>query len=353
MQTAGIAALVLVLLVGGGFGAFLYLKAEGRKSLMQSASTAAPDLGDMQEDSGTVSYNGKRYKYNEDMINILCMGIDQYTGEIAETASEAGAEDLAENGETESTAVTGESGQADTIFLLALNTKDNTMTVKGISRDTMTAVKTYDHQGNYLGENTNHLGLAYAFGDGGAQSGELMTGAVSKLMYDLPIHGYAAIRLDAIQKINDSVGGVTVTLPEDMVLGGQSYQAGTTVLLEGVQAQNFVQSRDVQTAGSNNLRMERQKLYLLSFVDEARAALKKHPTLAADLYKSLTADMVTSIGLDEAVYLASLLPDISFSLDDISMLAGETKKGAVYEEFYLDEDALLETIFDTFYIEVN
>jgi hypothetical protein len=35
------------------------------------------------------------------------------------------------------------------------------------------------------------------------------------------------------------------------------------------------------------------------------------------------------------------------------MLAGETKQGSVYDEFYLDEDALLEQIFDTFYIEVD
>lgn len=325
--------MALAVLTAGGFGAFLYLRSEGRKSLMEAAVTAAPDMGDMQEDSGTVSYNGKRYKYNEDMINILCMGIDQYTEDPAADA--------------------GEGGQADTIFLLALNTKDNTMTVTGISRDTMTAVKTYDHQGNYVGETTNHLGLAYAFGDGGKQSGELMREAVSKLMYDLPIHGYAAIRLDAIQKLNDSVGGVTVTLTEDMILGGQSYQAGDSVLLEGAQAQSFVQNRDMDQEGSNNLRMERQKLYVLSFIDEAKKALKRHPALAADLYKGLTADMVTSIGLDEAVYLASLFTDISFGVDDISMLAGETRQGAVYEEFYLDEDALLDTLFNTFYIEVS
>ena len=45
--------------------------------------------------------------------------------------------------------------------------------------------------------------------------------AVSHLMYDLPIHGYVAVKLDAIEKLNDAVGGVTVTLPEDIKLAGE------------------------------------------------------------------------------------------------------------------------------------
>jgi LCP family protein required for cell wall assembly len=338
LRAAGIFALVLVLLVGGCYGAFRYLKSAGQKSLMEVSADASPDMGELQDTSGLVSYQGHHYRYNDEMINILCMGIDQYTSDETESETEYSF---------------GESGQADTIFLLSLNCRDDTMKLTGISRDTMTEIRTYDYQGNYLGKVKNHLGLAYAFGDGGSESGEFVTEAVSDLLYGLPIHGYVAVRLDAIQKLNDSVGGVTVTLNEDMILGGQSYAKGDTVLLQGSQAQNFVQTRDTETTGSNNERMERQKQYAVSFLDEARAALKKRPLLAADLYRELTADMVTGIGLDEAVYLASLIANMSFSMDDISMLAGETKQGSVYDEFYLDEDALLEQIFDTFYIEVD
>lgn len=320
LYVAAVIVLVLVFLLGGSAGAFFYLRDSGRRSLREAAKTERPVFDELEEESGLVSRNGKKYRYNEDMVNILCMGIDK-SRDVSRT-------------ETEAPGASGENGQADAIFLLTLNQEKHTMKLIGISRDTMTEIRTYDHQGNYVGESTNHLGLAYAFGDGRSLSGELMTDAVSGLFYGLPIHGYAAINLNAIQKLNDSVGGVTVTLPEDMVLGGQSFPAGKSLTLDGPQAHSFVRSRDTEQEGSNNLRMARQKQYALAFVGEARKALKKKPTLAAGLYQDLTEDMVTSIGLDEAVYLASLLPGLSFQEGDILMLAGDTRQGAVYEEFY-------------------
>lgn len=326
--------LALFLVVTAAGGAFLYLKNTGKESLLQAANSAAPQM-DGEAETGVVSRDGKKYRYNREAVNILCMGIDK----SADTQQE--------------NAAAGEFGQADTIFLLSLNLKDNTMNLLGISRDTMTEVRTYDRQGNYVGVSRNHLGLAYAFGDGRKLSGELMTDAVSKLMYALPIHGYVAVNMDAIQKLNDSVGGVPVTLQEEMLLNGQVYEKGTTVSLSGLEAMSFVRSRDMEVEGSNNLRMERQKQYALSFVREAKKALSKNPMLAAELYQNLTADMNTSVELDQAVYLASLVPGLSFQADSIQMVAGTTKKGAVYDEFYVDEEALQQTVLNLFYAEVK
>lgn len=302
---------------------------------MQAANTSQPEMGDRQEESGLVSRNGKKYKYNEDMINILCMGIDK-TSDLSDEA-----------------AASGENGQADTIFLLTLNTKEKKMALIGLSRDTMTAIRTYDYQGNYVGETINHLGLAYAFGDGKEESGKLMTEAVSKLLYEMPIHGYVAVNMNAIQKLNDSVGGVQITLTEDMVLNGETFTKGKTLRLSGEQASSFVRMRDTMQEGSNNLRMERQKQYALAFINEAKREIKKNITVVAALYQDLSEDMVTSIGLDETVYLASLLPEMNFQMDDIRMVQGEIRQGSVYEEFYVDEDALLDLIFEEFYTEVG
>lgn len=332
----GCIALVLVSVTVLGAGGLYYLRSTGKTSLLNAAASSAMDMGDLQDDEGLVLRNGKEYKYNEKLINILCMGIDKTTQEAMENSGSA-----------------GESGQADTIFLLTLNLADNTMKITAISRDTMTEIDMYDSKGNYTGKSKNHLALAYAYGDGNEKSGEMMVNAVSNLMYELPIHGYAAVRLDAIEKINDSVGGVSVTLPEDMRLGDGQYSKGETVRLTGGQARNFIQYRTYDMEGSNNFRMERQKQYAISFIGAAKTALRRNPMMAADLYQALTADMVTSIGIDEAVYLASLLPGIRFGADDIQTLAGTVKQADLYEEFYIDEEALLETIFDTFYVEVK
>lgn len=277
--------LAVVLLTGAAAGAFFYLRSSGQKSLMTGTETKAPNMGANPDVSGTVSRNGRKYMYRQEMINFLCMGIDRTTQLVPD--------------ETE----IGDNGQADAIFLVALNPAAGTMKALGISRDTMTEIKTYDHQGNYVGRKKNHLGLAFSYGNGAEKSGELMKDAVSRLLYDLPIHGYVAVNLNAIGKLNDSVGGVTVTLPQDMELAGESFLAGQTVTLNGAQAVTFVQKRDVHQEGSNNLRMIRQKQYAEAFLQAAKQFVSQDLTAIPALYSDLTADMTTSVGVDEAVLM--------------------------------------------------
>ena len=331
---AGSILLVLCLLAGIGAGGFFYLRHAGKLSLQKAAVSDAPVMEG--QDGDVVTRNGKKYRYNEDIINILCLGIDQTTEEMEEQ-----------------TRVSGGSGQADAIVLVTIDPKEQTMKMTAIPRDTITEIETYDASGNSVGKSKNHLALAYAYGDGGKKSGELSVEAVSNLMYQLPIHGYAAIRMDAVEKLNDSVGGVTVTIPEEMQINGITFEAGQSVTLTGSQALSYVRTRDMDAEGANLQRMERQKGYAVSFIQSAKQALKKNPTLAAELYQEITADMVTSIGLDEAVYLASMLPQISFSADDIQTVQGTIKQGKKYEEYYADEDALQDLILDTFYREVS
>lgn len=274
-------------------------------------------------------------RYNENIINILCMGIDRSSDMTVQMD------------------VSGESGQADTIFLMVLNPDKKSMQLMGISRDTMTEMKTYDYHGSYIGMSKNHLGLAFAFGNETKPGGELMTEAVSELFYGLPVHGYAAVNLNAIEKLNNSVGGVTVTLPEACKLAGREYPQGAAVTLTGQEAESFIRYRNTEQEGSNNLRMARQKQYALSFVNAAKSVVKEDIKLPVTLYQQLTADMSTSIKMDEIVYLASLLPEIKFDADNIMMLEGTTKQAEPYEEFYVDEEALKDLIIETFYAEVE
>ena len=326
--------LVLCLLIGCGAGGFFYLRHTGKSSLQKSAASDAPDMDGQTSD--VVVRNGKKYRYNKELINILCLGIDKTTEEM--------------EGQPK---VSGGSGQADAIVLVTLDPTAQTMKMTAIPRDTITEIETYDASGNSVGKSKNHLALAYAYGDGGKKSGELTVAAVSNLLYQLPIHGYAAIRMDAVEKLNDSVGGVTVTLPEEMQINGMTYEAGQSVTLTGSQALSYVRTRDIEAAGANLQRMERQKGYAVSFIQSAKQALKKNPTLAATLYQDITADMVTNIGLDEAVYLASMLPQMQFSAEDIQTVQGTIRQGKKYEEYYADEDALQELILNTFYTEAE
>ncbi|WP_394922853.1 LCP family protein [uncultured Robinsoniella sp.] len=333
---------ICILMSTGAFGVYHTYRVMGKSSILYDYThIKVPTLekNSVEEtedyDPSLYYYAGKAYRYNENIINILCIGIDKRTDEI-ETID----------------GVSGKGGQADAIFLVSLNPDTKKMKIFGISRDTMTQIKNYDYKGNYVGEDTNHLALAYAYGDGSKTSCEMMREAVSKLMYNLPIHGYAAINLEAISKLNDAVGGVTVTIPEDMTYDDPAFQEGARITLTGEQSMIFIQRRDITKSGGNGLRMQRQKSYVLSFLNTSREAIKKNPTLPIELYHELSKNMVTNLGLDNAVYLATLMLSTNFSDSDIQMLPGSTKKGVYYEEFHIDQDALYELLLHNFYTEV-
>lgn len=220
-----------------------------------------------------------------------------------------------------------------------------------ISRDTMTQIKTFDYKGNYLGKSKNHLGLAYSFGDGKVTSCQYMVDAVSNLFYGMPINGYVALNMNAVAMINDAVGGVTVTVPEDMTQVDPSFAEGAAVTLTGDQALKFTRYRDTEKDFSNNSRMERQKQYLVNFMGQAVKAMKADMGLPVSLYQSLTDDMVTNLSLDRSVYLATEAMDMHFTADGIVSLKAKSKKGSVYDEVYVDDDALYDLIIQTFYTE--
>lgn len=247
--------------------------------------------------------------------------------------------------------VSGESGQADTIFLATLNPVNNRIKIIAISRDTMTEIPVFDAKGNYLGEEKSHLGLAYAYGDGKETSCQYMVDAVSQLFYGIPINGYAAFNMSAIAEINDAVGGVTVTVPEDLSKADPLLQKGATVTLQGKSAETFTRWRNVELHDSNSLRMVRQKMYVEQFFAQAVKAMQKDYTLPAKLYQELSKQMVTDLSLDKTVYLATQAMNMSFSGEDLISLKGEAVAGKVYDEIVVDDEALYELILDTFYIQ--
>lgn len=198
----------------------------------------------------------------------------------------------------------------------------------------------------------NHLGLEYAFGNGKDTSCQYMVNTVSKLFYGIPINGYAAFNMKTISKLNDAVGGVTVTVPEGEDISDE-LKAGTTVTLTGDTAETFVRYRDNEEHGSNNQRIIRQKQFLINFFSQAVTAMQENVSLPATLYQDFSKEMITNIGLDNAVYLMTEAAGMSFGDENLMVLQGEAKAGDVYDEFYVDDAALYELILNVFYTEVK
>lgn len=285
--------------------------------------------------AGDISYNGHVYRYNSDIMTFLIMGIDSVT-EIPE--DDENIDYIKGN-------------QADANFLLVMNPHTKQLTCIAINRNTITDIDVYDSDNNYVKTVKAQLCLQHGFGDGKKISCERHKQAVSKLLYNLPIHGYVSIRLNAIPEINDSVGGVEVTPTEDFDRLG--LKAGVTVRLDGDQAYTFLQYRDRTVFDSATNRLNREKLYLNSFMSAAMKKVKSDITFPVTMYTALSKYVYTDLSIDEITYLASELVGYSFDNFDIRSVQGEVIKGSKFEEFYIDDQALRELMLQVFYEVVN
>ena len=285
---------------------------------------------------GQVRYGGKVYQYKDNLLTILCMGIDSRDGiDKAKTP--------------------GAGGQADCVILAVLDDKAKKIQLINISRDAMVPIELYDMYGTFVRKERAQITLQYAYGNGRERSCELMEQVVSDLFYGIPIHGYCALAMSTIADLNDAIGGVTVTVPDELAAFVPAFTAGETITLKGQQAVSFVHSRNIYDTelGANNRRIARQKMFLKGFIDQAKKCIKADLTLPAKLYQLVEKQMVTSISLDQAVFLCTEYLDCDFSMDDMISVEGTITKDNVYEEFNVDDKALYELILKVFYEEVN
>lgn len=322
------------------------VRAIGKHRLYHRPVTLQPVLQSVREEEilteeehekwqeGWVKYQDAVYAYNEEILTFLIMGIDKL-----ENVKEA-------EGGTDG-------GQADALFLVVLNPKDKSIRVVAINRNTMTDVDIYDNNGEYESTVKAQIAIQHGFGDGMERSCEYQEKAVGNLFYQLPIHGYAAVNMSAISTINDVVGGVDVTIPEDLAGFNEEFVEGRTLHLMGENAFWYVKYRDTDTFGSADMRLDRQKQYLTGFIDVAKQAVHKEPSVAIDLYQAVKPQMITDVSLDEVAYLAPILAEYSYDAEGFYTLPGETVMGEQYEEFYPDEDAMFEMILDVFYEKVQ
>ena len=140
-------------------------------------------------------------------------------------------------------------------------------------------------------------------------------------------------------------------MDDDYTLYNPKFEKGATVHLQGEEAQEYVQGRDIRVSGSALTRIVRQKQYLTAFIEQMKKALKKNPVLTVTLMKELSDNMITDISADEVVYLTTEVLNCNFDEKNMQNLKGEIQMGNEYEEYYLDETALQQTILDYFYEE--
>lgn len=313
--------------------------AEMAKEDQESADSGTQTGKEMLFEENTVFWNGKTYKRNTYVKAVLCMGVDR-DGPMTETT------------------LSGDGGQADGIFLLANDTARGSMKILLIPRDSMTEITKTDTSwtetnGAKLGEVVDHLSLSYAYGDGREKSCEYTKQAVSHLLMGLKIDSYMAADLEIIASLNDEVGGVTVTIPTmGMEQADPEFVFGQTVRLKGEQAERFVRFRDTERDNSAISRMEQQKLYISGFFQAVKEKNRTESNITEHLFEMSQDYMVTDMAKDEYLKLAiNALEGEGLTSASFKMAPGTGTATETYDEYYVEQEALVPILLDLFYRE--
>lgn len=320
---------ILLAVILAAVGGFFYLRQKGERRLKEEPVSGSVDITDEEY----LIYNGKQYSYNKNIINILCLGVDK---------------DLPIEEKRDS----GSEGLSDAVFLVSINLEDKSVGILGIPRDTIVPVKVLDTSGNLVGTENGQITLQYAYGRTAEQSCELMCDSVSNLLYQLPIHRYGSLNLQAVPILNDAVGGVEVEVLEDVAGRYSTLTKGETVRLDGYEALDYIQARNTHESKTSMGRLERQKQYMSNYFQQAKDAVRSDISLPIDVFNELESNMCTNITVEDLAYLVPELLDCSLDGGAVE-IQGEVTQPGENEEFHVDEDALKELVIERFYEEVG
>ncbi len=400
---------LVVLLAGAAVAALSYLHGAvqaGEESITQTIEEAKVKTPTI---TNVLRYKGVSYAPNESMVSIAFIGFDGNDSHGA--------------------------GQADTVIVISLNTEDGSISAISIPRDSMVLLLGTDGRpgeevyrsdsiilarvdptekqatlisiprdsmvevneflaGDFLGQETMQLCLAYSYGDGTYGSSRNVADLASRILYDIPVAYYFTLDLSGIGPLNDSIGGVTLTpletipntsieagvpttlwdlearryvqwrsaddIPLNDSIGGvtltpletipnTSIEAGVPTTLWDLEARRYVQWRSADDITSSLARQDRQIQYLQAFATQIIEAAKGNPAVLLDLYNTAVQYSYTNLSFEEFSYLVTAMTSTGFSSVSVRTLPGEMVQGSRYAEFYLDKEGVRQAVLDTYY----
>ena len=289
------------------------------------------ERGQMTEGFGQlkrVTYNGKNYVHRSDLTTILGIGIDKNVD--YQTAGYR-------NG-----------GQADFLLLLIIDDESKTIHQLQIDRDTMTDVMMLTLWGKEAGTRIEQICLSHAFGKTEEDRCGYTIRAVENLLLGEKVDLYASVRLDAIDTVNDALGGVTVTLENDMSMVDPEMTLGKTMTLHGHQAELFVRSRYDIADGSNAARQKRQRQFLSAAADLLRKKTAENKNFVGNLY-DLMGDALNT-NLNRGRIINEFYHTKDYQLEPVRGFAGEHILGEDgFVEFHADAEDIQSFVISTFY----
>ncbi|MBP3041629.1 LCP family protein [Bacillaceae bacterium Marseille-Q3522] len=186
----------------------------------------------------------------------------------------------------------GDKGRSDTMILVTLNPKKNSMQMFNLPRDTRMELV-----GRGTQDKINH---AYAYG------GPEMSIESVENFFDIPIDYFISVNMEALSEVVDALGGITVNNPISWVETGGYYEKAGFVYekgeinLDGPQTLGFVRMRYQDPRGDFG-RQEREKLVLNAIIE--KGASLSSVTKIQSLLDVIGNNVQTNMTLDDMINL--------------------------------------------------
>lgn len=319
-----------------------FLIGKGEQIWREASAESGAESGGTQEMEKLlwkdISLNGKKYRYSRDFETYLIIGTDDSGDEERDREEYVG-------------------NMADFLLLAVINRTDHTYAFLHLNRDTMTEVTLLDSEGEGTATAEIQLCTAHWYGGTPEESCENTVKAVSDMLGGISIEGYYSIHMSEIPRLNHAVGGVTVTVEDDFSNVDPSLEQGAAVTLSDEQAFTFVRGRMGMEDEENTSRMARQRQYLEGFFQKVQEKTAENSEFALGLYNELSETSVTNMS---GGLISDLLVDMAGAENKGMLLTeGEAKLGThlgdglEHTEFYLDKNAIVNTMKKLYNIEEN
>lgn len=280
---------------------------------------------EFQEKPVSIKLHKKTWKFAHPVQTYLFIGTDKSGNEDAEGEEYHGS-------------------MADALMLVVVDKEEKTYGILQLNRDTITEVPMLLQDGSANASAQMQLCTAHWYGKDKAASCDNTVETVSKMLGGLPIDGYYALKMDAMPLLNHEVGGVTVTLEDDMTKLDPAMKKGTTLTLTDRQAELLMQSRYTMEDDRNTQRMRRQQIFLKAFMKKIKKQNAGDINATVKLYDRLRPYATTDIKMND---LTALLKDMQgytdkgiITIDGTSKIGEKLHDGKKHWEFYMDEDSL-------------
>ena len=275
---------------------------------------------------GSLKLNGNIYSYYHDFETYLIMGTDK-----------TGADSKVYQG-----------SMSDFLMLVIVDKTDNNYSFLPINRDTMSEVRLIQDDGTGVATAELQLCTAHWYGGNAEQSCANTVESISKLFGGLKINGYYAIPMDAIPKLNHSVGGVTVTLLEDFQDIDRQMKKGETLALSDEQAYRYIHDRYGVGDEKNTSRMKRQQQYMEAFFTKGNERAKSDKAYVGQLFREFEQTATTNLTAKKISGLTNRLIKGTqkgfFEIKGTSKIGKALGDGIDHAEFYPDKESIIDVM---------